>query len=117
MDKVLNLEEQLLNYDESKWKTEVFNMIKNLSFDDNVFKWYLLTRKESNDFTLYSSIQRGKNLKACYKRIIHNVKKNGNKDMQYEQLINLYLSKRFNQRVLLPMIKQKAKEKRVNIYR
>ena len=78
-------------------------MIKNLKFSNDAFNWYILTRKDTQDFELYRDIIAKKNIKKIYKQVIKNMKKNGSSKMSYDDLLSLYISKRFNQRILKPM--------------
>lgn len=98
---VVNEEDHVI--DEDKLRKDYFNMIKNLKFSNDAFNWYILTRKDTQDFELYRDIIAKKNIKKIYKQVIKNMKKNGSSKMSYDDLLNLYISKRFNQRILKPM--------------
>ena len=89
--------------DEDELKRNNFNYIKNLKFDNKTFNWYILTRKDTSDFELYRNILNRKNLKKTYSQVIKNIKKQGNWRMSFDDLLHLYISKRFNQRILKPM--------------
>lgn len=98
--------------DEDKFKKEQFNFIKNFKFDDFAFNWYILARKNNSDYELYRNVLEHRNLKQTYERILQNTKKQGNWQMEYEQLLNIYLSKKFNRYVLKPMCEKAMASKK-----
>lgn len=103
--KIMVIDEEESEIDTEEFKKNDFNFIKNLKFDGSTFKWYLLTRKNTQDYILYRNILNRKDIKKTYAQIIKNTKKQGNWKMSYNGLLALYISKRFNQLVLKPMCK------------
>lgn len=83
--------------------------IKHSDFGNDVFRWYILTRKDTEDFGLFLDIINGKDLETCQDQIEHNIQRKEKASMSYEDLIYFYISKKFNQKVLRPMCRSALK--------
>jgi len=95
--------------DLNEWQQSQFQSLKTNHFDKNVFRWYILVNKDTEDFELFMNILEGKQLDETYHKICKNIRKRGQIEQPYEELVTLYISKRFNQHILKPMCKYALK--------